>query len=114
MISSAVPPLRSDVKAFRRGLLEIADCLQRPEAVPACGVARASWLLTDGAGPLYNRHAQRSLIEAVWWIADGFAQCRPHDWRSPVIMKIDPEHVAWTCRRCGAIATSTDPVVRPA
>jgi len=30
--------------------------------------------------------------------------CPPHVWRCPVIMKRDPDHVAWTCSGCGAIA----------
>jgi hypothetical protein len=40
--------------------------------------------------------------------------CRPHDWRCPVIMKLDPEHTGWTCARCGAIAVSADPAIKPA
>jgi hypothetical protein len=30
-----------------------------------------------------------------------------------VIMKLDPERVAWTCAVCGVIATTTDPSVKP-
>ena len=26
-----------------------------------------------------------------------------HDWRNPVVSKLDPEHVSWTCARCGAL-----------
>jgi hypothetical protein len=33
-------------------------------------------------------------------------ECPPHDWRCPVIMKTNPDHVAWTCAVCGAIATT--------
>jgi hypothetical protein len=40
--------------------------------------------------------------------------CPPHDWRCPVIMKLDPDHVAWTCARCGAMALSDDTALRPA
>ena len=39
--------------------------------------------------------------------------CPPHDWRCPVVMKLDPEHVAWTCAGCGAIATTDSRAVRP-
>ena len=39
--------------------------------------------------------------------------CPPHDWRCPVIMKLDPEHVAWTCAHCGAMALSDDLALRP-
>jgi ribosomal protein S27AE len=40
--------------------------------------------------------------------------CPPHQWGCPVIMKADPEHVAWTCGRCGHIAVTDDAAVRPA
>ena len=40
--------------------------------------------------------------------------CPPHEWRCPVIMKLDPDHVAWTCARCGAMALSDDLALRPA
>jgi hypothetical protein len=33
--------------------------------VPAQGVALASWLLGDGAGPLYNRGSRRDLAADV-------------------------------------------------
>jgi hypothetical protein len=41
-------------------------------------------------------------------------RCPPHRWGCPVVMKLDPEHVAWTCGWCGLIATSDDLGVRPA
>jgi hypothetical protein len=31
--------------------------------------------------------------------------CPPHTWGCPVVMKVDPRSVAWTCSGCGAIAT---------
>jgi len=31
--------------------------------------------------------------------------CPPHTWGCPVVMKVDPRSVAWTCAGCGAIAT---------
>jgi hypothetical protein len=40
--------------------------------------------------------------------------CPPHAWRCPVIMKLDPDHVAWTCARCGAMGLSDDLALRPA
>jgi hypothetical protein len=45
---------------------------------------------------------------------DGLQPCPPHAWGCPVIMKVDPEHVAWTCGRCGAITLTQDLAVRPA
>jgi len=32
--------------------------------------------------------------------------CPPHAWGCPVVMKVDPRSVAWTCASCGAIATT--------
>lgn len=32
------------------------------------------------------------------------AASRPHQWRCPVTMKTDPDRIAYTCARCGAIA----------
>ena len=64
-------------------------------------------------GPLYGASSERSLGEVVWWVADGLQVCPPHSWGCPVIMKLDPEHVAWTCGRCGAIARTNDCAVRP-
>jgi hypothetical protein len=113
LLSSAIPVSRRAVIPWREGLLGLAERLERPEPVNPCGVARALVLLTDGDGPLYSPRAVRSMGDAVWRIADGLRPCPPHDWGCPVIMKLDPEHVAWTCGRCGAIATSEDTRERP-
>jgi len=114
LLTSAVPVSRRAVLSSREGLLGLADRLDGPGSVNPCGVARALVLLTDGSGPLYDRGAPGSLTDAVWWIADGLKPCPPHDWACPVVMKLDPEHVAWTCARCGAIASSDDRAQRPA
>jgi hypothetical protein len=34
------------------------------------------------------------------------SSCPPHAWGCPVVMKVDPRSVAWTCAGCGAIATT--------
>jgi hypothetical protein len=112
--SPSVPATREALTTWREALLGLAERLEQPGAVNPCGLARIHVLLTDGMGPLYNPDAERSIGEAVWWIADGLQLCPPHAWGCPVIMKLDPEHVAWTCGRCGAIATTYDPAVRPA
>jgi hypothetical protein len=44
---------------------EIAACLRTPLPVAAAGVAAASVLLTDGAGPLYNPRARLGLRDAL-------------------------------------------------
>jgi hypothetical protein len=111
-LSSAVP-VRPAVAESREGLLGLAERLERPGPVNACGVARVLVLLSDGAGPLYNPMSDRSIGEALWWVADGLQPCPPHAWTCPVIMKLDPEHVAWTCGRCGKIALTDDLGVPP-
>jgi hypothetical protein len=113
-MASAVPVCRTAVVPWREGLLGLADRLEQPGPVNACGVARTLALITDGTGPLYNPTPPRSLGEMVWWVADGLAPCPPHAWGCPVVMALDPEHVAWTCGHCGAIAVTDDPTVRPA
>lgn len=45
-----------------------------------------------------------ALGEMIWAIADAMQMCPPHDWDCPIVSKVDPEHVTWTCRNCGAIA----------
>lgn len=111
----AAPLLRREaVMPWREGLLGLADRLECPDPVNPCGVARIITLVTDGSGPAYSPRAKRSMSDLVWWAADGLQPCPPRAWDSPVIMKLDPEHVAWTCSRCGAIAVTTDPASRPA
>jgi hypothetical protein len=43
----------------------MAACLRAPLPVAAAGVATASVLLTDGAGPVYNRRAGVALRDAL-------------------------------------------------
>lgn len=113
-LGAGVPICRDAVIESREGLLGLADRLGQPAALNPCGVARLLALLEDGSGPLFNSGAERSLGNALWWIVDGLQPCPPHDWGCPVIMKLDPDHVAWTCGRCGAIALTDDPAVRSA
>lgn len=103
----------AEVRRWREPLLGLAERLEHAGPANARGVARVALLLGDGASPLYNRDAEPPLSGWLWWIADGLQPCPPHAWDCPVVMKLDPEHVAWTCRRCGAIALSDDYSVRP-
>ena len=112
-LCSAVP-LRPGAEQWGEALVGLAERLERPVALNVCGIARALEFLSDGAGPLYNSNCAISIEDAIWRIADGLALCPPHAWGCPVTMKIDPGHVAWTCSRCGAIATTGDQAVRPA
>jgi hypothetical protein len=113
-VSSTVPLAFGEIRRWREALLGIADRLERGGSINPRGVARVAILLSDGASPLYDRRAERSLSSWVWWIADGLQPCPPHEWTCPVLMKLDPDHVAWTCRRCGAVALSDDYSHKPA
>ena len=49
----------------------LVERLEKPGSVGPCGVARARVLASDGMGPLYNPASERSISEAISWIADG-------------------------------------------
>ena len=112
---STDPPVLWDlIDARREPLLGLAECLERARPVGSLGLARLHLLITDWSGPLYDCACARSLDDAIWWVVDGLRTCPPHEWRCPVVMKVDPAHVAWTCSLCGAIATSDDMAAKPA
>jgi len=113
-VTAAVPVRRPTIVPSCQGLLGLAERLEQDVPLNPRGVARALVLLTDAAGPLYSAGSERSMSEAVWWVADGLQGCPPHAWGCPKVMKLDPDYVAWTCGRCGAIATTGDPAVKPA
>jgi hypothetical protein len=71
LLGAAVPVCRRSVLPWREALLGLAERLEQPVALDPRGVARALVLLTDGGGPFYDARAQRTMSEAVWWIADG-------------------------------------------
>lgn len=56
---------RDRILAAEAEVHEMAACLRTPLPVRAAGVAAASVLLTDGAGPVYNRRASPALREAL-------------------------------------------------
>ncbi len=59
-------PLRRDrIAAAERDVREMLTLLAGPLPVTARGAAMASSLLTDGTGPLHNRHAPLGLAAAV-------------------------------------------------
>jgi hypothetical protein len=70
-ISPAVPVARSSVNCWGCELLGVADMLERPGTVEACGVARALELVTDGGGPLYSNKPEQTLGSALEAIAEG-------------------------------------------
>jgi hypothetical protein len=56
---------RDRIIAAEPEVRELAACLRRPLPVAASGVAAASVLLTDGAGPVYNLRARPGLRDAL-------------------------------------------------
>lgn len=56
---------RDQVVAAKLEVRKIAQCLRTPLPVAAAGVAAASVLLTDGAGPLHNPRAEVDLRDAL-------------------------------------------------
>ena len=60
-----VPLCRDEIIAAESSVREMLVALVAPLPVSARGVARASLLLRDGSGPLYNRLSPTGLVEAV-------------------------------------------------
>jgi hypothetical protein len=71
LLSSTALLERDVVVPSRDGLMGLAARLEHSGPVGPCGVARARVLVSDGMGPLYNPHSERSLGEAISWIAAG-------------------------------------------
>lgn len=62
---SMVPVQRSRVLASATDIEELIETLSRPGPIAPPGVARASLLLTDGRGPLFNPGNTQDLREEV-------------------------------------------------
>ena len=113
-LGSRVPVSRGAVIPLREGLIGLAERLESTARVNPRGVARALDLVTDGTSPLFTASREHDqLIEALWEIVDALNLCPPHAWSCPVIMKLDPEFVAWTCAHCGTTAKSPGPPPGP-
>jgi hypothetical protein len=69
--SPTVPVARGAVKRWGDELVGVADLLEQPGTVAACGVARALELVTDGGGPLYSRAPEQALGSALEAITEG-------------------------------------------
>lgn len=63
--TSRVPLQQARVRAAAEQIRDLVDALRAPGPVPARGVALASFLLTDGAGPLYDARSRVDLAFAV-------------------------------------------------
>ena len=72
---------RDVVVPSREGLMGLVERLEQSGPIGPCGVARARVLASDGMGPLYNPASERSIGEAISWVADG--------------LDLSPSHGAW-------------------
>jgi hypothetical protein len=65
VLTGCAPLCRDRIIGADSHIREMVRALSTPLPVPAQGVAMASWLLTDGAGPLYNRKCAMDLSGAL-------------------------------------------------
>jgi hypothetical protein len=65
VLTGCAPLCRDRIISADSQIGEMVRALSTPLPVPAQGVAMASWLLTDGAGPLYNRTCAMDLSDAL-------------------------------------------------
>jgi hypothetical protein len=75
-----VPLCRDRIVGAESAVQDMLRALEAPSPVSARGAAMASILLSDGAGPLYNRQSSVDLIAAV---REATAELDP--WTSPVM-----------------------------
>jgi hypothetical protein len=59
-----------------------------------------------GAQPLQDLRLNGTVLAARVREHHPPSSCPPHAWGCPVVMKVDPRSVAWTCAHCGAITTT--------
>jgi hypothetical protein len=62
---ATVPTRRAEIEALESEMGQVISSLTVPGPVPARGVALASVLISDGAGPLYRGSGLRSLARAL-------------------------------------------------
>jgi hypothetical protein len=73
----AIPLARRQLMEARATLLALAACLRSDRPVYARGVALLSWLLTDGTGPVYDRHARSDLHDVLASVAEALDGAGP-------------------------------------
>jgi hypothetical protein len=64
-VFTAVVVERAAVHGARKAILRLAERLEGSRALSARGVVLARALLIDGRGPLFNRHSERTVSEAI-------------------------------------------------
>jgi hypothetical protein len=74
MCARRTPLNRDSISACETEIHQAYDALLTPLPTPARGAAMISWLLSDGTGPLYNRHRSSDLRIAL---SEAIAQLNP-------------------------------------
>jgi hypothetical protein len=64
-LAPRAPLRRRDVAESEADIRQLIAILASERPIAARGAAAASWLLTDGTGPLYNGHAPIALADAI-------------------------------------------------
>jgi hypothetical protein len=64
-LAPRAPLRRQDVAESEADIRKLIAILASSRPIGARGAAAASWLLTDGTGPLYNGHAPVALADAI-------------------------------------------------
>jgi hypothetical protein len=109
-----MPVCHASVLSSREGLLGLAERLEGALPANAAGLDRVQALLAELTRPRHNPAPPEPIARMIWWAADGLQICPPHRWRCPVVMKLDPEHIAWTCGYCGTTALGDNLTTGPA
>jgi hypothetical protein len=58
------------VRAGRSAILGLAQRLEGSAPVQPAGIVFAQRLLTDGAGPIFNRNSSRTVTDAIWEVVE--------------------------------------------
>jgi hypothetical protein len=69
-VFTAVVIDRAAVMASRHAILGLAERLEGTAPVSPRGVALGRILLSDGLSPLFDRHCERTVIQAIWEVQD--------------------------------------------
>jgi hypothetical protein len=76
-IFTAVVIERAAVMAGRHAVLGLAERLEGSAPVSPRGVALVRLLVSDGLSPLFNRHCERTVIQAIWEVEDALEALPP-------------------------------------
>jgi hypothetical protein len=76
-VFTAVVIDRAAVAASRHAILGLAERLEGAAPVSPRGVALVLTLLSDGLSPLFDRHCERTVVQAIWEVQDALEVMPP-------------------------------------